>query len=357
MNKTVIAVAAVAAALLAGCKEHQTAGKAPRPVRTATAHLQETGETIAQTGEVRPRRETPMSFRLSGQLTYRAAVGTTVKAGEVIATLGRTPSENGVLSAQADLATAKADLELSQFNADRNRNLFDKSIASKAQMQQAEATLATAGAKFAAAQAALANAEDTLSYTEIKATHDGVVSAVGANEGQVVGAGQTIATVISNTERDAVFDAPEILVGMDLGDPPVEITLLSDPKVKSSGRIREIAPSSDPMTRTYRIKVALDAFGQRMPFGSAVTGSLMLNARKLIQLPASALTENSGKTAVFVLDPAAKAVRYRDVKIDRYTDTTILVAEGLAEGDLVATSGVSKLRDGEPVLLEQGSAE
>ncbi len=354
MTKTVFAVAALAVTLLAGCSEEQTAEKAPRPVRTVAAHLQDAGETIAQTGEVRPQTETPMSFRLGGQLTFRADIGKPVEAGDIIARLDRVPSGNGVLSAKADLETARADLELAEVNAERNRNLFEKNITSKAQMQQAEAALATATAKLASAQAALANAEDTLSYTDLKATQDGVVSAVGANEGQVVSAGQTIVTVISNAERDAVFDVPEKLVGMDLGDAVVEITLLSDPAVKASGRVREVTPSADPATRTYRVKVALDEAGQNMPFGSAVTGSLILNAKKLVQLPASALTESNGKSAVFVIDPAAKVVRYRDIRVERYADATVLVADGLTEGDLVATSGVTKLRDGEAVLLEQG---
>lgn len=357
MTRTVLAVAALAATFLAGCSEEQTAEKAPRPVRTVAAHLQDAGETIVQTGEVRPHTETPMSFRLGGQLTFRADIGKPVKAGDIIARLDRIPSGNGVLSAKADLATARADLELAEVTAERNRGLFDKNVASKAQLQQAEATLATASAKLAAAEAALANAEDTLSYTDLTATQDGVVSAVGANEGQVVSAGQTIVTVISDAERDAMFDVPEKLVGMDLGDPVVEITLLSDPAVKASGRVREVTPAADPATRTYRIKVALDEAGQRMPFGSAVTGSLILNAKKLVQLPASALTESNGKSAVFVIDPAAKAVKYRDIRIERYSDTTVLIGEGLAEGELVATSGVTKLRDGEAVLLEQASVK
>lgn len=357
MNKKIFVAAVVSAALLAGCSEEQSAEKAPRPVRTTVVHLQDAGETIVQTGEVKPRTETPMSFRLGGQVTFRADIGQVVKTGDVIAKLDRTPSENGLLSAKADLATAKADLEFAQLNAERNRNLFDKNIASKAQLQQAEATLATASAKLAAAQAALANAEDTLSYTEIKATQNGLVSAVGANVGQVVGAGQSILTVISNVERDAVFDVPEKLVGMDLGDPVVEVTLLSDPAIKANGRLREVTPSADATTRTYRIKVGLDEAGEKMPFGSAVTGSLIINAKKLVKLPASALTEHEGKTAVFVVDPIAKAVKYRDVRVERYADTAIFVAEGLAEGDLVAVAGVTKLRDGEAVLLEQGSVK
>lgn len=359
MSRYIITAAIIAGILvtLPGCSEEKAPANPPRPVKYSVARAMMVGEDITQTGEVRPRMETPMSFRLGGQLTFRGEIGKPVEAGDIIAKLDRVPSGNGVLSAKADLATAMADLELAEVNAERNRGLFDKNIASKAQLQQAEAALATATAKRAAAEAALASAEDILSYTDLKATQNGVVSAVGANEGQVVSAGQMIVTVISNSERDAVFDVPEKLVGMDIGDPVVEITLLSDPAVKATGRVREVTPSADPATRTYRIKVALDEAGQKMPFGSAVTGSLILNAKKLVQLPASALTESNGKSAVFVIDPAAKVVRYRNIQVERYADATVLVAEGLTDGDLIATSGVTKLRDGESVLLGQGDGK
>lgn len=357
MNKACFVAVALAAVLLAGCSQEQATDKAPRPVRTVAVHFDEVGETISQTGEIRPRLETPMSFRLGGQLTFRAEVGTTVKVGDVIATIDRASSVNGVMSATADLATANADLELAQVNVERNRGLFDKNVASKAQLQQSEAALATATARLSAAETALANARDTLSYTDLRATQDGVVSAVAANNGQVVNAGQTVVTLISDAERDAVFDVPEKIVGLNVRDPLVEVTLLSDSAVKSSGRVRELTPSADPATRTYRVKVGLDTSGPKMPFGSAVRGSIILNAKKLVRLPASALTQSNGTSAVFVFDAPSKTVRYREVRIERYADTTILIADGLAEGDLVATSGVSKLRDGEAVLLEDGSVK
>lgn len=352
MNRYLIGVSAIAVMFLSGCTQEKAASKSVRPVRTVIAQLEQFGETIVQTGEVRPQVETAMSFRTDGQLVYRIVNGTNVKAGDVVARLDPIPAQNGLLTAQAELSTAQAALDLAQVTADRSRDLFAKNIASKAQMQEADANLATAKAKAAATQAALANAQETLSYTQLKAGRDGIIAAVGANEGQVVTAGLMVATLISDDERDAVFDAPETLINMSLENADVEIALVSDSNVKAKGRVREVTPSADPVTRTYRVKVALDDGGRKMPFGAAVTGSLVLSPKTLVSIPASALTEDGGRPAVFVVDPSLGKLKYRDVRVERYTDTAVLVAEGLSNGDVVATSGVSKLRDGEAVTLE-----
>ncbi|MBB3613005.1 efflux RND transporter periplasmic adaptor subunit [Rhizobium sp. BK602] len=358
MNKTLSVTLVTAIMLLSGCSEQdEMAAKAPRPIRSVTAHFQELGETVTQTGEVRPRIETAMSFRLDGQLTYRVENGSTVKAGDVVARLDRTTAQNNLLTAKADVATAKAALDLADVTAQRNRDLFAKSISSRAQMQEAEANLETAGAKVEATAAALANAEEALSYTELRAEHDGIVAATGANEGQVVSAGQMVVTVISDADRDAIFDVPEKLINMKTEPPYVEVGLISNPDVKAKGMVREITPSADPVTRTYRVKVALDAAAKEMPFGAAVIGSLVLSPQKLMELPASALTDHNGQPAVFVFNPATRELAYKAVQLTRFDDKSIFIAQGLTEGDVVAVAGVSKLREGESVVLDDEGAK
>lgn len=354
MTAYVSGTALLALLLLAGCSEEKSAGKPPRPVRTVTVQLEDRGEVIVQTGEIRSRHETAMSFRLDGHVISRVENGTMIKAGDVVARIDPTSSRNNVLNAKANLASANADFSLARLTVERSRDLFAKNITSQAKLQEAEASLETASARVEAAQAALANAEETLAYTDLKAGRDGIISAVGANEGQVVSAGQMVVTLISDVERDAVFDVPEKLMHAKPEDLSVAITLISDPLIKTAGRIREVTPSADPATRTYRVKVGLSDAGRRMPFGAAVTGSLALPAKKLVSIPASALTENNGKPAVFVLDDAGGAIRYRDIRVERYTGATVLVADGLRAGDVVATSGISKLREGEIVTREEG---
>ncbi|WP_332302727.1 efflux RND transporter periplasmic adaptor subunit [Rhizobium sp. GR12] len=352
-----LAIVAGALVLLSACSEEQSAANPPRPIKYSVANVVPSGEEIVQTGEIKPRFETPMSFRLNGQLDFRAEIGTSVRAGDVVARVDKTPAEIGMLTARADLSTAKAGLDLAQVTADRNRELFAKNITPKAQMQEADANLATAKAKVEAAQAAVANAGQTLAYSELKAGRDGVISAAGANEGQVVSAGQMIVTLISETERDAVFDIPQKLLALKSEDPQVEVKLISDPEIKATGRVRELTPSADPSTRTYRAKVSLDEGAELMPLGAAVTGYLRLSPKDLVSLPAAALTQDNGQTAVFVFDATSKTLRYRDVQVERYTDATVMISEGLSDGDVVATAGVSKLRAGETVSLDEEASK
>lgn len=343
--------------LLAGCSEEQPEAKAPRPIKSVVAEIRSIGENVSQTGEIRPRYETPMSFRLGGQLTFRVENGAEVKAGELLASIDKVPSQNNVLTARAELATTQSALELARLTAERNRELFTNNVISRAQLQEAEANLQASQARFEAATTALSTAEETLTYTEIKAPRDGIISAVGANVDEVVQAGQQVVTLISNQDRDAVFDIPEGLLNTDARTAEVKVGLISNPAATAIGTVREVTPSADPITRTFRVKVSLDTQGHRLPFGAAVIGTIVLSPKDLVELPASALTSNNGATAVFVFDKATGKLSYRTVQIDRYDDQNIYVASGLETGDIVATAGVSKLRDGETVKLEAGEGQ
>ncbi len=357
MNFRVLVAVALNAALLSSCSEEQTTEKPPRPLRTVTVQPEEIGETVEQTGEVRPRSETAMSFRIGGHLEFRAENGASVKAGDIVAKLDRRAGENDVLTARAHLATAKAELELARLNAERTRALFEKNVGSKVQMEQAEASLSTAAAKLAGAEAGLANAQGMLSYSELRAAYDGVISAVGSNAGQVVGAGQMVVNLISDAERDAVFDIPAQFMQMNGYDPVVRVVLISEPSIAAEGKVREITPSADPSTRTYRVKVGLNAAGKVMPFGAAVRGSVALAQQTMISVPSSAVTKGEIGSAVFVVDRATNTVRVREIKVERYTGPSVLVSGGLAAGELVATAGISKLRDGEKVIVQDGGAQ
>jgi len=339
------------AALLAGCSETEPEAKAPRPIKSVIAEIRPIGESVSQTGEIRPRYETPMGFRIDGQLTFRLENGAEVKAGEVLARIDKVPSQSNVRTASAELTAARSALEFAQQTAERTRELFNKNVISRAKLQEAQANLLSAQARLEAAATALSRAEETLTYIEIRAPRDGIISAVSANLGQVVQAGQQIVTLISNRDRDAIFDVPEGLIMTGGDTPDVKVSLISNPSIIATGKVREVTPSADPLTRTFRVKVSLDEQAGRMPLGAAVLGTITLSPKQLVELPASALTNHNGATAVFVFDTSTSKLSYRPISVDRYDDQTIYVASGLHNGDIVAAAGVSKLRDGELVKL------
>ncbi|NEI03061.1 efflux RND transporter periplasmic adaptor subunit [Rhizobium leguminosarum] len=355
MSSRVLACAAGAfAMLLSACSDETVPPKTPRAVRVVTVKSEFLGETFSQTGEIRPRYEVPMSFRINGQLAFRIDNGSTVKEGDTLATLEKTPSRISVVSATAQVDEAKSEVHLTEVTAARNWELFAKNAISRAQVEQSDATLHAAKSKLEVANAALASAQQTLSYTDLKAGRNGIVSGVSANVGQVASAGQTILTLSSNTELDAVFDIPEQLWSNNLYDTEVEVCLISNPAFVAKGKVREVTPSADAATRTYRVKVSLESAMDGIPMGAAVTGKVILSPKRLFQVPASALTGLGKDQTVFVYAPETKTLMARIVKIERYAENDMFISEGLVDGEIVATAGVSKLRDGEPVTIEKG---
>ena len=103
--------------------------------------------------------------------------------------------------------------------------------------------------------------------------------------------------------RDAVFDVPARVIQGAPYHPVVNVVLASDPSVRATGRVREVAPQADPVTRTFRVRVGLDTPPAAMRLGSTVTGTITQEGAAEIAIPASALTRAQGQPAVWIVDP------------------------------------------------------
>jgi RND family efflux transporter MFP subunit len=215
--------------------------------------------------------------------------------------------------------------------------------------------LLTAQAQVDSAQAQVRIAQDQLSYTVLFADAPGVVTATGAEPGEVVRAGQTIVRVARRGGRDAVFDVSEQLIHAGPRDPVVQIALTNDPSVRATGRVREVSPQADPATRTFQVKVGIIDPPPAMELGSTVTGSIKLSAPSGLQVPPSALTEADGRPAVWVVDPKSETVSLRNVDVSRYDPADVVVSQGLDAGEIVVTAGVQTLHPGQKVRLLGGA--
>lgn len=346
---------AFAAAMLAGCSpQDETQPKAPRIVQVVEARSETVGQSYSQVGEIRPYHDTALSFRLSGMLATRLRLGETVREGDVLATLDKRPAENDLRAARAELAAANAALSLATLSAERQRALFERNAAARAVVEDADANLATARARVDAATVAVERAEDALSYTELRAPHEGSISAVEANQGEVVAAGQAVLRLVTENRRHAVFDVPEVFYRTTPKDATIALQLVTDPAITATGTIDEVAPLADRSTRSYRVKVTVEGNGAPMPFGAPVIGTIVLERDELIRLPASALTNSEAGSAVFVVDGETGTLQRRPVQVSRFDERSLYVSGGLKAGERVATTGVTKLRDGEQVSIREG---
>lgn len=262
--------------LVTGCEGAPTSSPSQiaRPVKSLVVALQPGQNTIVQTGEIRPRTETSQGFRLDGRIISRAVdVGSLVKAGEVIATLDPRDSENQLNNAEADLNSALSAERLAKLNLTRMERLAPGKAIAQMELDQAKSNWELMVARRQNAQIAVKSARERLGYTRLIASEDGVITSVSANPGQVVNAGQEVVRLASLLERDAVFDVPERLLGQQLRDPLVSVSLLSDPAIKAVGHIRDISPQADAITRSFRVRVALDQPAEAFVFGATVPPS------------------------------------------------------------------------------------
>ncbi|TPK08253.1 efflux RND transporter periplasmic adaptor subunit [Mesorhizobium sp. B2-5-7] len=351
-------LACTALALLAGCQKQAAAEKKlPVMVRTETVAMADYAPRTSLTGVIAARTLNNLSFRVGGRVAERLVdVGQHVDQGTVLARIDPQEQESDLRSAQADLDAAQAQLTQAAATFERQKTLLAQGFTTRRDYDAADQALKVAQGSVDAAQSALANARQNLSFTELKAGAAGVITARQVEAGQVVQAAQTVFTVAEDGDRDAVFNVQETLVARTPASPAVTITLLSDPQVRATGKVREISPAVDPASGSIRVKVAIPETPAGMPLGAAVIGSVGAKPAKAILLPWQALTSSSGKPAVWIVDPATKAVATTPVEVLAFDSGTVVIAKGLSEGQSVVTSGGQLLNPGQTVEIS-GAAQ
>jgi membrane fusion protein, multidrug efflux system len=348
-------VAVALLGLLTACGPADAPDEGPppiRPVRVVTVEERAAGETVTLTGTIQAQDDVNLAFRIGGQLLERNVnVGDRVSTGQVVARLDPSTWRDAVQAARANLAAAMARLVEARNEVERFEPLLPRGFVSRQMFDQAVEARNAAQALVDAAEAQVSTAETQLSYTDLLADGPGVVTARGAEPGEVVAAGRTIVRLAREGGRDAVFDVPARVRDQAHPDVDVTVSLSTDPQVQAQGRVREVSPEADPVTRTFQVRVGLTEPPETLRLGSTVTGTVQIGGGGGMSVPAAALTSTQGGPAVWVMDPAAGTVSLRPVEVARYELDRVLIAHGLANAELVVTAGVQTLRPGQQVRL------
>jgi RND family efflux transporter MFP subunit len=342
---------------LAACqKEEKAAATAVRPVRTVTVEMQEGGERVALTGEIQPRYQADIGFRVNGKILERPVdVGTEVKKGDLLARLDPQQYRQDFEVAKAEVAKADAEVTRARAQEYRQRELLKNGHTTQVAYDQALKTYKAAQAEADAARARQVQASENLGYTDLKADADGVISAIGADPGQVVSAGQMVVRLAQPGEREAVFNIAEGAFKKRPTDPTVMVHLVSNPEIETAGKVRYVSPQADPATRTYTVRVSLPDAPPQMRLGANVVGTVTLNEGESVTIPGSALFQKDGKPAVWIVEKDS-TVQLKPITVQRYQGDSVIVGDGLAQGDVVVTAGVQKLLPGQKVALMDASA-
>ncbi|MBF9235444.1 efflux RND transporter periplasmic adaptor subunit [Microvirga alba] len=321
-----------------------------RPVRVLTVKRGDFGDVVALTGEVQAEQEVSLAFRIAGRVIELAGnVGDRVEAGQLLARLDPQTEQNALRAAEATLRAAQGQVTKTQNTFERQQGLLAQGFTTRPRFDEAQQALQTARAQLENAEAQVDAARDQLGFMELRADAEGVVTARKAEAGEVVQAGQTVLQLARAEGRDAVFDVPARLLHMPSPDATISVALADNPMVTASGRVREVSPQADPVTRTFRVRVGISHPPEAMRLGSTVTGSLALRSTDVIRVPARALTQSGREPAVWVVDPATSNVSLRNVEILRHDARSVVIARGLEPGEIIVTAGIQALHPGQRI--------
>jgi membrane fusion protein, multidrug efflux system len=348
-------LSAVAITLILSLPGH---AETPRPVRAQMVEMTPSEVSLTYSGTIQPRVLADLGFRVAGKVIDRPVnVGDFVKAGQVIAKLDPTDlslthqaDEQAVAAARASAVNTRAEFE-------RYGKMGQKSAAFlPSEFDKRQAAMLSAEAKLAQAERQLALARDQLSYTTLRADADGLITALPAQVGQVMTAGQTVASIAYAAETEVLVDVPENRLGEVRAAKDITVTLWSSPGEMLRGRLREIGALADPASRTFAVRITLLDRPHNLALGmtAAVRFTHPAGAPVAV-LPATAIADQGGHTAVWVLDPRRERAALRPVQVAAYrADGTVAVVSGLASGDKVVTAGKLQLDPDMPVMAWSG---
>lgn len=342
-------------ALLAACSRGEPPPDPVRAVKVMTVAASGLQSHVEFSGEVKARVESRLGFRVGGKITSRTAeMGQQVRAGTVLAQLDPQDYRLAADAARAQLSAAATNRDLAAADFKRFQALREQNFISGAELERRETAYKAAQAQYEQAQAQLASQGNQARYTSLVADVSGVITAVEAEAGQVVSAGTPVVRIAAEGPRDVVFAVPEDKVAALRPGTDVAVRLWAG-NGELQGRIREVAASADPVTRTYPVKVSLEPRA-RPPLGATVTvmpQALGHAGAQVIKIPTSALRQEGKGSAVWVLERQTMTVRSQPVQVATADGNDAVIAAGLQPGMQIVTAGVHVLASGQKVSVWQ----
>jgi membrane fusion protein (multidrug efflux system) len=279
------------------------------------------------------------------------AEGDRVRRGDLLVRFDIPSVSADAAKQQAEVGRAQARLRNAVAAQGRARDLFERGVAARKEVEDADRDVADAQADLAAAEAALTSAQRMATRTTVRATFDGVVAKRFHNAGDIVEAAasdpvlrvidprrlEVNASVPLTDVARVLINAPAHLTG-GVGVPPVPLTVVSRPA------------AVDPGTAAVPVRLAFAA-PTAFAAGTPVQIDIEAEQRKdVILIPASALVRESTETAVFVA--TGEIARRRPISVGISDEQNVEVRSGLKAGELVITRGHAGLPDGAAIRVE-----
>jgi RND family efflux transporter MFP subunit len=329
-----------------------------RPVRAMVVQSGGGAFDKTFTGVTRAGEEAQLSFKVAGSVSRVVVqVGSTVRAGDVIAELDSVDYQLQLQQLQASVASANARYKSAQLAYDRARELYASNDASKADLDNARASADAARAALSAASQQRKLASQQVSYATLRATRDASVADIFVNEGENVAVGQPVVLLASSSRPEVILGVPGSLIRRVEAGMPAEILVPAAQSTPFAGTITEVGVKSSSAT-TFPATVRFDEETEEVLPGMAAEVQLSFPAladQSHIRVPPWAVAEDREGRFVYVVrsdDGEGGTIERRAVTLGELTTEGLEIVEGLQEGDTVVTAGISRIEPQQQVLLQ-----
>lgn len=351
----------VSASVLASCGNTNPAGQQmappPMPVTTFTVSKEVVTTTDRYPGVVVPLNEVELRAEVGGYITaIYVQDGQQVTKGQKLYEIDRTNYQSAYNSAKANLEVAKANHARAEKDAQRYTSLAEKQAIAQQRVDYALTDLANAASQIAAAQASLVTAQANLTRSVIVSPLTGTIGISQVKLGALVSPGSTLLNTVSTNNPMAVdiaVNQKDIQRFLELQKNPGQSISDSIFSIEQNGnhyslngKIVAIDRAVDSGTGTIKVRISYEN-----PTGLLVSGMTcnvnVLNKAKEAQLviPHKAVSEQLGKYSVFVVGDSSK-VEQRIVSLGSEAQGSIVITDGLKEGEVIVSEGIMKLRPG-----------
>lgn len=300
-------------------------------------------------GEVRARHEADLGFRVGGKLIARLVdVGASVSAGQPLARLDAADLQLNVAAVRAQTSAAESDLALAKAEVERYTALAAQKFVSQAVLDAKVTAAKAAAARLDQARAQLSVSGNQAGYSTLSSDRAGVVTAVLAEAGQVVAAGQPVLRIARPEEKEVLLYVPEGRLGELRAARDLAVSLPAQPSLRLRGALRELAPAADPATRTYAARIRLLNAPPAVQLGMTAQVALAATGNGAgVLVPLSALIERGQGPEVWVV-AQGKAQR-RPVQVASFQEDGARLGGGVVAGESVVAVGAHKLTPGQAV--------
>ncbi|MBP2631912.1 MAG: efflux transporter, family, subunit [Firmicutes bacterium] len=345
--------------MLSGCGKQAEVSQDIPLVKTEKIAMGNLASAANYSGEVHGRYESQLAFQVSGKILARHVdLGSSVNAGDVLMEIDSKDIVQNVNITGAQVESARAQLSLAEANLNRYQKLYEESAVSAAQYDQYKTSYESALATLKQAQAQYAQGSNSLGYSKLVADQAGVISAINAEVGQVVSAGQSVVTLVKSGELEVEINIPENRLEEIKASKQIAVSFWALNNITVNGSVREIAPMADKVARTYKVRIALSNPPEQIKLGMTANVAVATGDENLLTtttIPLTAIYQTGGVPQVWVVKDGV--VSLQAITIEAFGDNRVKVISGLNNGDVIVTAGVHKLRAGQAVRLLEGEGK